>query len=90
MAAAVSQSGVRGPLLVASPRVDPASTDWLVLNLSDFPPEEFDRALGIWKDRVSRDPMVWKDGFNLVIVREALRNFIQVYGLEIVTIVRGK
>ena len=88
IAAAIGKSGVAGPLLVAYGRGRPAEPkpEVLILDLTEFPSEDIDRAFGIWKDRVSRDPGVWTDGFSLVLVREALRNLLNQYGEDILRV----
>ena len=61
----------------------------LVLDLSDFSEDDLDRAFGIWKDRISRDPQAWKNGFNLLLIREAFRNFINKYGDQVIATAKG-
>jgi len=91
IAARVERPGVSGPLLVAfaPPPTAGGSGDSLVLDLSDFSDEDLDRAFGIWKDRISRDPSVWKSGFQIVLIREACRNFVEKYGKDILIVVKA-
>jgi hypothetical protein len=85
---------VGGPVLVAwrTPFVanQPATSDGLILDMSDFSDEDLDRAFGIWKDRITRDPALWNDGFNVVKAREAFRNLISKYGDGILAIIKPK
>jgi hypothetical protein len=87
MASAVSALDSDGPLLVAWSKpfeiVAPGERA-LILDLSDFSNEDLDRAFGIWMDRITRDPAVWHAGFNLVLAKEAFRNFLEQYGDHIV------
>jgi hypothetical protein len=93
IASAISRVSSPGPILVAWEKpfriIDPSYTDALILDMSDFANEDFDRAMGIWKDRLARDPEFWKDGFQFVKIREAFRNFIQKYGEKIVVLITG-
>jgi hypothetical protein len=92
MASSVEKLGAEGPILIAwtSPFLEGPHGDALTLDVSDFAEEDLDRALGIWKDRVARDPATWQKGFNLVLVREAFRNLIQKHGEQIVSVAQGK
>lgn len=87
IASAVSALDSDGPLLVAWTKpfetVSPGERA-LILDLSDFSNQDLDRAFGIWMDRITRDPEVWHAGFNLVLVKEAFRNFLEKYGDHIV------
>jgi hypothetical protein len=56
----------------------------LVLDLSDFSNDDLDRAFGIWMDRITRDSRIWHAGFDLVLIREAFRNFLEKYGDHII------
>ena len=78
-----------GPILAAwaRPFEDSASSQALVLDLSDFADEDLDRAFGIWRDRITRDPAVWRDGFIVVLCREALRSLLQKYGDGILAVI---
>ncbi len=89
MAAALGKLASSGPLLVAWKAPYPQGRDLgdeLVLDLSAFADEDLDRALGIWMERIARDPSVWNKGFNWLRITEAFRNFIQKYGGEIVRV----
>jgi hypothetical protein len=89
MAAALGKLASAGPILVAWKAPYPKGRDLgdeLVLDLSSFADEDLDRALGIWMERIARDPNVWNTGFNWARVTEAFRNFIQKYGGEIVRV----
>jgi hypothetical protein len=90
MAAALGKLASSGPILVAWKAPYPQGRDLgdeLVLDLSAFADEDLDRALGIWMERIARDPSVWNKGFSGVRITEAFRNFIQKYGGEIVRVV---
>lgn len=93
IAATVGKAGVQGPLLVAWRRPFGSKDQTqaaLVLDLSDFQDQDVPRAFLIWKDRLSRRPEVWKDGFQIVLVREMFRSFIQQYGTQIVAIIQSQ
>lgn len=87
IASSVSALNSRGPLLVAwNKAYENASIgeQALILDLSNFSEADFDRAFGIWMDRITRDPSTWQNGFNLVLAREAFRNFLEKYGDDII------
>lgn len=87
IASTVSALNSKGPLLVAwnKPFENVSQGEKaLILDLSDFSDEDLDRAFGLWMDRITRDPAVWQAGFNLVIAKEAFRNFLEKYGDNIV------
>lgn len=86
IAASVNALSSKGPLLVAWSKPfeeAPAGEKALVLDLADFSNEDLDRALRIWKDRITRDPKVWRDGLSLIVAKEAFRNFIEQKGDKI-------
>lgn len=88
---AVGKLAAQGPVLVAWRTPTPeANQQALVLDLSDFSDSDFDRAFRIWEDRIVRDPSIWNNGFILIRVREAFRNFIQQYGEAIVSLITSK
>lgn len=92
IAQVISRLGVPGPVLVAwQEPFGPKSSgkDALVLDMSDFSDEDVGRAFLIWKNQLSRDPSVWEDGFEIALVREMFRSFLNTYGEQIVAIVRG-
>jgi hypothetical protein len=93
MVSAISKLTSPGPVLVAWEQPYASDTtlkeDALILDMSDFSNEDLDRAFGIWKDRITKDPSVWKKGFNVVLVREAFRNLIEKYGDKIVALVKA-
>lgn len=92
VAATVNKLAAVGPILVAwpVPYSDTTSAEGaLVLDLSSFRPEDFDRALLIWRNRIVRDPLSWNRGFALENVREVFRSLIQQYGQVIVDVFRG-
>jgi hypothetical protein len=93
IASSLEKPGVHGPILAAW------ATPWqpgvpgknaLVLDMSDFHDADFDRAFGIWKDRIARNPSDWNLSFSLVVIREKLRNLIQTYGEQIVAVIQTK
>lgn len=91
IAASVQHLSATGPVLVAWGQPfenSPAQADALILDMSRFADEDLDRAFGIWKDRIVRNQAAWKDGFNLVIIREDFRNLIQKYGEQILQIIK--
>lgn len=92
IASTIRKLDSEGPLLVAwgqpyGPTL--AGKEALVLDLSNFQDADLKRGFNIWKDRITRNPKVWKKGFNLVLIREAFHNLIQIYGEQIVAIVKG-
>jgi hypothetical protein len=93
IASAISMVSSPGPILVAWEKpfriIDPPYADALILDMSDFADEDFDRAMGIWKDRLARDPELWQKGFQFIKIREAFRNLIQKYGEKIVSLMTG-
>ena len=91
IASAAKLLSSKGPILVAwSQPFEKASNGEtaLVLDLSDFSDDDLDRAFGIWMDRITRDPKIWHDGFNVVLAKEAFRNFLEKYGDEIIKAVK--
>ena len=95
IASSLGKLNTKGPILAAWEKpfgADPSRPDVLVLDLSNFPDKsrELDRAFGIWKDRISRNPSVWKDGFSIVLARENFRNLIQKYGQQIIDVITAK
>lgn len=81
----------KGPILVAwSQPFEKAGNDEtaLVLDLSDFSDNDLDRAFGIWMERITRNPEIWNAGFNVVLVKEAFRNFLEKYGDDIIKAVK--
>jgi hypothetical protein len=86
----IRKQGARGPVLAAwvKPFGKANSSDALVLDLSDFADEDLDRAFAIWRERITTDPAVWRDGFNLVLCREAFRNFLQKYGDTVLAVIK--
>jgi len=89
IATVIKKQGARGPVLAAwtRPFGQAAASDALVLDMSDFADEDLDRAFAIWRERITTDPSEWRDGFNLVLCREAFRNLLQKYGGTILAIV---
>lgn len=90
IASSVNALSSQGPLLVAwnQPFEDTAAGEKaLVLDLSGFSNEDLDRGLRIWKDKITQDPKLWKDGLNLLIAREAFRNFLERYGDKVINAV---
>jgi hypothetical protein len=92
IATIVKKQAASGPVLVAwnEPFDSPQTNEGLMLDLSNFADDDLDRAFGIWRDRIVRDPSVWNNGFQLVKAREAFRSLIQKYGEPIVSAVKGK
>ena len=94
LASAVNKLGAAGPVLAAWRKPygseEQGQSEALVLDMSNFSDEDFDRAFGIWKERIVMDPSVWNSGFNYVKAREAFRNLISKYGEQIVAIIKPK
>jgi hypothetical protein len=95
IASSINVLSSEGPILVAwTQPFEKVSNneEALVLDLSDFSLDDLDRAFGIWMDRITRDPQIWHDGFDLVLAKEAFRNFLEYYGdkiMEAVKTVKG-
>lgn len=92
IASSVDKLGAKGPVLVAWERpFQPGATrtDALVLDMSDFSDADLNRAFRIWKERIVRDPRVWKEGYKTAMIVEAFRNLIQRYGEEIISVFSG-
>jgi hypothetical protein len=92
IASAVRRQASAGPLLIAwsNPFELSSSEEALVFDLSDFDNEDLDRAFAIWRDRVTRDPRIWRDGFQIITMREACRSLIQRYGQDILAVIHPK
>jgi len=91
MASSINVLSAKGPILVAWTQPFETVTnneEALVLDLSDFSNDDLNRAFRVWKDRIARDPKIWKDGFNLVLAKEAFRNFFENYGDKIIDSVK--
>ncbi|MCK5343957.1 MAG: hypothetical protein KAR20_11165, partial [Candidatus Heimdallarchaeota archaeon] len=87
IAGAIKVLSSEGPVLVAwsQPFEKVGNNETaLILDLSDFSNDDMDRAFGIWMDRITRDPKIWHNGFNSVLVKEAFRNFLEKYGDHII------
>jgi hypothetical protein len=87
LASLVKKLDVEGPLFIAwSKPYENADEgeEALVLDLSNFADEDLNRAFGIWMNQITKDPNIWNDGFNLILVRENFRNFLEKYGGSIV------
>ena len=78
--AKIRKLDARGPILAAwnhLPHVEITNEEVLFFDLSNFAEEDYERAFRIWKDRISRDPKMWQDGFKLAVIREELHSFLQ-------------
>lgn len=78
MASAVDALGAQGPLLVAwgTPFERAAGQSALVFDLSRLPPQEFPDALAVWRDRITRSPDTWQNGFQIERIRLELKGFL--------------
>ena len=86
--AVLDRSTITGPVLVAWPTATPYE-QVLIFDLSTFDSNDFVRAINIWKGQITASPECWNDGFNMVKIRETLRNLIQQYGETIVSLIRA-
>jgi LysM repeat protein len=86
----VNKLDVEGPILVAwtTPQVVPGS-EALLFDLSGFDDVDLPRAFGIWRAALAKEPGHWRGGFDVIVLREALRNFIDKYGDSIVQVVKS-
>jgi len=93
IAISVTAGSVRGPILVAwrAPFTSGASGEpGVLVDLSSFSDEDLKRALLQWRARIAHDPEAWKDGLAIERFREGLRNFIQLYGDSIMSVIRPR
>jgi hypothetical protein len=91
IASSIKLLDIKGPVLVAWSKPFEKVNDQeeaLVLNLSGFSNEDMDRAFGIWMDRITRNPDVWQAGFDLVLIKESFRNFLEKYGEHIIDAIK--
>lgn len=91
LASAVGALSKKGPVLVAWRKpfgLVQDEEEVLVLDLSDFADDDIDRAFRIWMDRITRDPDSWKSGFNLVMIKESFRSFLERYGEQIISAIK--
>ncbi len=65
------------------------NSDSLVFDLSNFDEDDIDRAMQIWKERITMNPEVWNDGFDSTKIKEELRSFLQKYGETILNFVQN-
>lgn len=77
-----------GPILVAWSNIR-ADRELLILDLSNFDENDFDRAMLIWKNRIVKNPSIWNDGFDFIKIKEEFRSFVQKYGQEIVNVINA-
>jgi hypothetical protein len=95
IAGTVGKLNSRGPVLVAWTKPFRfGSTEALaplVVDMSGFTSEaDVAEAFRVWRDEISQNPETWNHGFNLSLVRVALRSFLNTYGEQVVAIFAGK
>lgn len=83
----VDKLSVKGPVLIAESNFKGAK-ETLIFDLSNFSEDEFERAMRIWRDRVTMDPKVWTEGFTYVIAKEEIRNLFQTYGSSVMSLIK--
>jgi hypothetical protein len=81
--------GEKGPVLLAFNNVTNAVSQdsVLILKLSDFADDDFNKAFGIWKERIILEPRTWNDGFTWAKVEIAFGNLLNNYGAKIVAVI---
>lgn len=90
--ASIDKENAAGPILVAwtSPSLlNNTSTSRLILDMTNFSNDDIQRAFRIWKDRISRKPELWNNGFVVQTIVEEFRSLINKYGQTIVDIFNG-
>ena len=86
---AAGKHAAEGPILAAwRTPFEEAEGEGLVLDLSHFSEADLDRAFRIWKDRISRNPEAWTQGWNVIVFREEFRNLLQQYGTAILSVIQ--
>jgi len=93
MMSSIKKQGVPGPLLIAwttDQSIGIPEPSALILDLSKFSDEDLDLAFDIWKDRISRDPEEWNNGFTAEKAFYGFYNLIQKYGQQIVEVFKGE
>ena len=92
VASAIGAQSRPGPFLVAwrQPFGEQSGAEGLLFDLSDFSDDDLDRAFGIWKEQISKDPSMWQNGFQLVKIREICRNLLIRYGDQVLAIIKPK
>ena len=62
----------------------------LVLDLTGLTSEaNFDEAFLIWRQRITEDPALWRNGFSLDLIRVRLRDFLDRHGEAILRVIRS-
>lgn len=91
LASYVNKLDALGPLLIAwslpYEKVD-EQEEALILDMSEFSDEDIERAFQIWMKQITVDPKIWNEGFNLTMVKERFRNFLEKYGEQIIDSVK--
>ena len=90
--AQIKKLSVTGPVLLAfssPPQTDSTLSDALVLDMSNFADEDIDMAFSIWKDRITRDPDGWNNGFTVNKLIYEFRSLINKYGQQILDIFKS-
>jgi hypothetical protein len=82
-----------GPYLIGwSPAKSKGEKDALVLvlDLTGLTSEaNFDEAFLIWRQRITEDPALWRNGFSLDLIRVRLRDFLDRHGEAILRVIRS-
>ncbi|MCP4705366.1 MAG: hypothetical protein GY865_12220 [candidate division Zixibacteria bacterium] len=91
MASKIKKTSLEGPILIACSQrfedVD-STSQALILDMSKFENGDIDRAFEIWKERITKDPTNWNNGFNLSMIREHFRIIVNRYGEDILSILK--
>ena len=83
----IDRLDVNGPVLVAFDiSYVSKSKHMLMLDMSKFSDEEIRNAFLIWRDKISQDPKLWKNGFDLALIKIEFRSFLNKYGDSILSI----
>ncbi len=83
------RSDTRGPILVAwdKPYGDPTAKHAMVWDLRTYSDEGLGRAFRIWRERITLEPELWNDGFQLVKFRETVHNELNKYGETLINLI---
>jgi len=84
---AINKLDAVGPVLVAfdTPNIYEAKHK-LILDMSKFSDEEIKNAFLIWRKKITTDPKLWSNGFDLSRIKIKLRSFLNKYGESILII----
>jgi len=83
----IEKLNVNGPVLVAFENSYVLKNKhMLILDMSKFSDHEIKNAFLIWRNKISQDPLYWKNGFDFALIKIELRSFLNKYGDSILSI----